>query len=256
METIQQTMKRTQLAFETGLPTENKRRKIIVVTIGIVVLCGWALLALYSLVGGRQNELNFALEVVYVPQAPAPATGSGPSFYTGSRRSGTLMYKPSAVSYQHSSANYAPAPKATMGSTSFRVHQTSSATVHFYGAGGTGGVSSATYKRRSANNSGGGINYTAIAYSGSIYVPTAHNAVTAVGASSAGNVVASRMGAPRRLKMDNGEGEWPEEPEDPAPDPEPPVPAGNVPWVLMALLATGYIGYKKKKYAYSANNCE
>ena len=42
METIQQGMKRTELAFQAGLPQENKRRKIIVVTIGVLVLCGWA----------------------------------------------------------------------------------------------------------------------------------------------------------------------------------------------------------------------
>ena len=115
----------------------NKRRKIIVVTIGILVLCGWSLLALYSIVGDRKNDLSFAPEVVYVPQAPAPAVGSGPSFYQSPRR-GTLMNRP-AVSYQHSTTNYTPAPKAAMGSTSFRVHQTSSAAVHSYGGGGTGG---------------------------------------------------------------------------------------------------------------------
>ena len=93
METIQQAMKRTELAFQAGLPQENKRRKIIVVTIGILVLCGWSLLALYSIVGDRKNDLSFAPEVVYVPQAPAPAAGSGPSFYQSPRR-GTLIIIP------------------------------------------------------------------------------------------------------------------------------------------------------------------
>lgn len=237
METIQQAMKRTELAFQAGLPQENKRRKIIVVTIGVLVLCGWALLALYSIVGGRKNDLSFAPEVVYVPQAPAPAPaiGSGPSFYQSPRRS-TLMNRP-AVSYQHSATNYTPAPKAAMGSTSFRVHQTSSAAVHSYGGGGTGGGNAGAIIHRS---SGSGVNYAALSYSGAIYVPTKRNAVTAVGANEASDFSAQKMSVVRRAKADNGEGEYPVVPEDPAPDPEPPVPLGDMPLVLLLLLAAAY----------------
>lgn len=235
METIQQAMKRTELAFQAGLPQENKRRKIIVVTIGILVLCGWSLLALYSIVGDRKNDLSFAPEVVYVPQAPAPAVGSGPSFYQSPRRS-TLMNRP-AVSYQHSTTNYTPAPKAAMGSTSFRVHQTSSAAVHSYGGGGTGGSGGGAIIHRS---SGSGVNYAALSYSGAIYVPTKRNAVTAVGANEASDFSAQKMSVIRRAKADNGEGEYPVVPEDPAPDPEPPVPLGDMPLVLLLLLAAAY----------------
>lgn len=237
METIQQAMKRTELAFQAGLPQENKRRKIIVVTIGILVLCGWSLLALYSIVGDRKNDLSFAPEVVYVPQAPAPAVGSGPSFYQSPRRS-TLMNRP-AVSYQHSTTNYTPAPKAAMGSTSFRVHQTSSAAVHSYGGGGTGGGNAGAIIHRS---SGSGVNYAALSYSGAIYVPTKRNAVTAVGANEASDFSAQKMSVVRRAKADSGpgEGEYPVVPEDPAPDPEPPVPLGDMPLVLLLLLAAAY----------------
>ena len=237
METIQQAMKRTELAFQAGLPQENKRRKIIVVTIGVLVLSGWALLALYSIVGGRQNSLNLAPEVVYVPQAPAPAVGSGPSFYQSPRRI-TLMNRP-AVSYQHSTTNYTPAPKAAMGSTSFRVHQTSSAAVHSYGGGGTGGGNAGAIIHRS---SGSGVNYAALNYSGAIYVPTKRNAVTAVGANEASDFSAQKMSVVRRAKADSGpgEGEYPVVPEDPAPDPEPPVPLGDMPLVLLLLLAAAY----------------
>lgn len=237
METIQQAMKRTELAFQAGLPQENKRRKIIVVTIGILVLCGWSLLALYSIVGDRKNDLSFAPEVVYVPQAPAPAAGSGPSFYQSPRR-GTLMNRP-AVSYQHSTTNYTPAPKAAMGSTSFRVHQTSSAAVHSYGGGGTGGSGGGAIIHRS---SGSGVNYAALSYSGAIYVPTKRNAVTAVGANEASDFSAQKMSVVRRAKADSGpgEGEYPVVPEDPAPDPEPPVPLGDMPLVLLLLLAAAY----------------
>jgi len=239
METIQQAMKRTELAFQAGLPQENKRRKIIIVTLGVLVLCGWALLALYSIVGGRKNDLSFAPEVVYVPQAPAPAVGSGPSFYQSPRRS-TLMSKPSAVSYQHSAASYTPAPKAAMGSTSYRVHQTSSAAVHSYGGGGTGGVNAGAIIHRS---SGSGVNYAALSYSGAIYVPTKRNAVTAVGANEASDFSAQKMSVVRRrakADADPGEGEYPGVPEDPAPDPEPPVPVGGMPIVMLVLIVAAY----------------
>ena len=238
METIQQAMKRTELAFQAGLPHENKRRKIIVVTIGVLVLSGWALLALYSIVGGRKNDLSFAPEVVYVPQAPAPAVGSGPSFYQSPRRS-TLMNRP-AVSYQHSTTNYTPAPKAAMGSTSFRVHQTSSAAVHSYGGGGTGGGNAGAIIHRS---SGSGVNYAALSYSGAIYVPTKRNAVTAVGANEASDFSAQKMSVVRRrakADADPGEGEYPGVPEDPAPDPEPPVPVGDMPIVMLVLIVAAY----------------
>ncbi len=238
METIQQTMKRTELAFQAGLPQENKRRKIIVVTIGVVVLCGWALLALYSIVGDRKNDLSFAPEVVYVPQAPAPAAGSGPSFYQSPRRS-TLMNRP-AVSYQHSAVSYTPMPKAQMGSTSYRVHQTSSATVHSYGGGGTGsGGNGGSYVRHNSNNGGGGgVNYAALSYSGAIYVPTKSNAVTAVGADEASDFSAQKMSVVRRAKADdNG---LPGYNPEPFPNDEPPVPVGDMPLAMLLLLAAAY----------------
>lgn len=211
----------------------SKRKKLLVTVLAITVCCLWSVMVLYSIVDSNTEKSAFAPKVVYVAPS-APASGSGPAFYTGSHRSGALIYRHTAPA-----ASYTPAPKATMGSTSMRVHQTSDATVHSYGGGGTGGAGNVSFKRHNTHSSAG-VSYTAIAYSGSIYVPTAHNAVTAVGASNAENVVATRKGAPRRLRMDNGEGEWPDVPEDPAPDPEPPVPAGNVPMALMAILAAAY----------------
>ena len=232
-------MKRTELVFQAGLPQENKRRKIIVVTIGVLVLSGWALLALYSIVGGRQNSLNLAPEVVYVPQAPAPAAGSGPSFYQSPRR-GTLMYKP-AVSYQHSAVSNTPMPKAQMGSTSYRVHQTNSATVHSYGGGGTGSAGNGgSYVRHNSSNGGGGggVNYAALSYSGAIYVPTKSNSVTAVGADEASDFSAQKMSVVRRAKADdNG---LPGYNPEPFPNDEPPVPVGDMPLVLLLLFAAAY----------------
>ena len=121
-----------------------------------------------------------------------------------------------------------------------RVHQTSSATLQSYGGSGSGGGGTASFSKRNSAGNGGGVSYTALAYTGAIYIPTPHNAVTAVGASEVENVAARKMGAPKRIKMGGGEGEWPDEPEDPAPDPEPPVPVGDIPMALMAILAAAY----------------
>ena len=193
------------------------------------------MLVLYSIFGGKEDSV-YAPNVVYTsPSAPVSA-GSGASFYNGSRRGGTLMYRHSAPATQTT------APVATMRSTSSasvaRVYQTSNASVHSYGSGGGWSGVSRTYVHRNSNSSG--INYTALAYSGAIYVPTHHNAVTAVGANRVEDVAAQKLGAPRRMRMDGGEGVYPDPPEDPAPDPEPPVPAGNIPWLMVALMAASY----------------
>jgi len=236
METIQQTMKRTQRAFEAGLPQEDrKRRKIVVITLGVILLCSWALLALYIIVGGRSSSLDFAPEVVYVPKAPAPVAGSGPSFYQSPRRSvAPMTYRSSASAVSY----ITPAPKAQMGSTSYRVHQTSNATVHSYGGGGTGSGNTGAIIRHNSNNNGnsGGVNYAALAYSGAIYVPTQRNNVTDVGADEAGDVSAQKMAVVRRAKAGGFPGQNP----DPFPSEDPPVPLGDMPLALLALLAAAY----------------
>ena len=217
METIQQ-------------PT-SKRKRLLIISLVAIVCCLWSLLALYAIMGGKEDNSIYAPNVVYTaPVAPVSA-GSGASFYTGSRRSGTLMYR-------HSAPTYTQAPAATMRSTSAapvaRVYQTSNATVRFYGGGGTGGAVN-TYSSR--QSSGSGVSYAAYAYSGSIYVPTQHNAVTAVGANEAEDVAAQKMGAPKRIKMDGG---FPSVNPDPEPNEEPPVPAGDLPWLMMLVLAGAY----------------
>ena len=64
------------------------------------------------------------------------------------------------------------------------------------------------------------------------------NAITAVGATTAEEVVNQKMGIIRRARMTN-EGEYPEDREDPVPD-EVVVPVGDVVWPLMVLLAAVY----------------
>ena len=218
----------------------TKRKKIFVTIIAIAVCCTWALLALYSVIGSKQDNSVYAPQGVYrTQQAPAPAAGSGASFYTGSRRSASLMYRNAAPATTYTVTPHAPAMRSTSSAApAARVYQTSNASVHSFGSGGTGGASAATYSRRSSNNSGGGISgvsYTTYAYAGSIYVPSKHEAVTAVGASEVEDVAAQRLGAPRRAKY-----ELPDPNPDPEPSTEEPTPVGTTPWLMMLILAAAY----------------
>lgn len=219
----------------------TKRKKVVISVIAVAVCCTWALLALYSVLGGKQDSSVYAPQGVYrTQQAPAPAVGGGVSFYTGSRRSASLMYRNAAPATTYTVTPHAPAMRSTSSAQVPRVYLTSNASMHSYGGSGSGGASSATYSHRSSNNSGGGsgvsgVSYASYAYAGSIYVPSKHNAVTAVGASEAEDVMAQRFGAPRRAKN-----ELPNPNPDPEPSEEEPTPVGSTPWLMMLLLAGAY----------------
>lgn len=216
----------------------TKRKKVVISVIAVVVCCTWALLALYSVVGGKQDSSVYAPQGAYMTQpAPAPAVGSGASFYTGSHRPASLMHRSAAPAVTYTVTPHAATMRSTSSAQVPRVYLTSNASMHSYGGSGSGGATSATYSHRSSNNSGGGsgVSYATYAYTGSIYVPAKSNAVTAVGASEAADLAAQKFGAPRRAKMDG----YPVAPGDPMPD-EPEGPIGDAPWLLIALLAAAY----------------
>ena len=127
-------------------------------------------------------------------------------------------------------------PNQSMSSTStFHIHQTSSATPHSVGGGGSGSIGVLATTSSSSNR---GIQSTTASYSGAIYIPLAANAITAVGATTAEEVVNQKMGIIRRARMTN-DGEYPDDREDPVPD-EVITPVGDVVWPLMALFAAVY----------------
>ena len=220
----------------------SQRKRNWIIAAALAIGCTWGMLVFYSIVDRNQDDLTVAPKGSYAPQTPAPAAIGSSSFYQAPRYNAPMRRR--VITHQPSAFGYTPAPNAAMGSTSsgtaMRVHQTSSATLQSYGGSGSGGGSTASFSKRNSAGNGGGVSYTALAYTGAIYIPTPHNAVTAVGASEVENVAARKMGAPKRIKMGGGEGEWPDEPEDPAPDPEPPVPVGDIPMALMAILAAAY----------------
>ncbi len=138
------------------------------------------------------------------------------------------MHAQHNVSVTYTSA-YSDMPKAKMGSTSMRLHETSSANVHSIGSGSGNGRGIAM---TSGNNNARGIQN--LAYSGVIYMPIAFNAVTEVGASNA-NEMASTIASAKsenslagRRKLPGHEEEWWL------------TPVGDVAWPLMILLAAAY----------------
>ena len=210
----------------------SPRHKHIVIGVGVLVAGLWVLLVMYLL----KESHNATTEV----HPGAVAVTSAPTFNSNSTvtLSGS---RPSATSLLHHKVSSTPmvyrsvTPNQSMSSTStFHIHQTSSATPHSVGGGsGSTGVLATT-----SSSSNRGIQSTTASYSGTIYIPLAMNAITAVGATTAEEVVNQKMGIIRRARMTN-EGEYPEDREDPVPD-EVIVPVGDVVWPLMVLLAAVY----------------
>lgn len=206
------------------------RHKHILIGVGVLVAGLWVLLVMYLLKESRNATTEIQPGAVAVTSAPTFNSNSTVTL-SGSRPSATslLHHKVSSTPMVYRSVT----PNQSMSSTStFHIHQTSSATPHSVGGGGSGstGVLATT-----SSSSSRGIQSTTASYSGVIYIPLATNAITAVGATTAEEVVNQKMGIIRRAKMDD----YPDDREDPVPD-EVVTPVGDVVWPLMALLAAVY----------------
>ena len=208
------------------------RHKHIVIGVGVLVAGLWVLLVMYLLKESHNATTEVQPGAVAVTSAPTFNSNSTVTL-SGSRPSATslLHHKVSSTQMVYRSVT----PNQSMSSTStFHIHQTSSATPHSVGGGsGSTGVLATT-----SSSSNRGIQSTTASDSGTIYIPLAMNAITAVGATTAEEVVNQKMGIIRRARMTN-EGEYPEDREDPVPD-EVIVPVGDVVWPLMVLLAAVY----------------
>ena len=208
------------------------RHKHIVIGVGVLVAGLWVLLVMYLLKESHNATTEVQPGAVAVTSAPTFNSNSTVTL-SGSRPSATslLHHKVSSTQMVYRSVT----PNQSMSSTStFHIQQTSSATPHSVGGGsGSTGVLATT-----SSSSNRGIQSTTASYSGAIYIPLPTNAITAVGATTAEEVVNQKMGIIRRARMTN-EGEYPEDREDPVPD-EVVVPVGDVVWPLMVLLAAVY----------------
>lgn len=206
-----------------------KQRKQVILAAGIVFASLWFILVVYLLMGGGKQPTTITHNVVAV-HAPSVTGGGLPTAtYTSPRTSSSsILHHSTSSPIQWSYIENMP--HASMSSTSMRLYQTSSVTVHSIGGGGASGGIATT---NGGNNSGKGVRYTAMAYTGSIYVPSHHNAVTEVGASSAKSEATTTTTQGPNVSSHIRRVDGP--PQIPFPDP-----IGDTPWFLMVLLTIGW----------------
>lgn len=221
------------------------RNKKIVIGTGIVAAGLWIMLVLYVVAESKKDYSVIQPGIVEV-HAPSPTGGGVP----------TATYMPKHASPSLSIQNETSAPQwsylknVPMTSvTPMQIHKTSNATVHSVGGGGGAPVGGGGGSNTTGASAARGIHTSlspAMAYTGMIYIPTPHDAVTEVGATAAaGSIGNERRGvAPRRIDIN-------EDPDEPFPDP-----IGDVAWGLMALLAmlyTAFVYCKKRDWSADAN---
>ncbi len=208
--------------------TQQKLRslRLTLVCVGLIGILGLSIYSAYYLLN---KPVVYRPQTIVIPGStphnPTPVSGT---IYTGPRR-GAFSH-PSPMSPSHT------LPTIPMSSSSMSVYRTSKASVQT--AGGGGGVAAS---QTNSDNGTRGIQTTAVAYSGAIYIPMVNNAVTEVGATQADEVVAQKMGiiAARKDGLPGYN-----------PDPEPDVqenPVGDVTWLWLTVLALGYVWYTKRK---------
>lgn len=208
------------------------RNKKIVIGAGIIFAGLWVLLVMYVIAQGNKNN-PIAQPGVVAVHPGAPGLSSSPAATYHPTRSSSLLRPPMTV--PQTTFHSVGTPKASMSSTSMRLHETSNVSAQNVGSGGNGGGIATTSGGR--RNGARGISYAALAYSGAIYIPTPNNAVTAVGATRADDVSSHKMSVVKRRNEEGLPGYNP----DPTPDPEEEeTPIGDVAWGLMVLLATAY----------------
>jgi len=211
----------------------QSNRKKIIIGAGIVAGGLWILLVMYLLAESKK-DYSVAQPGIVAVHAPSPVAPNAPSASFRSSRSASY-----GVHHQNSSttSQWSFAEQVPMTSTSLLIHESSNATVHHIGGSTNGGgFIAASGNQGSPKRT---LNYTTMAYSGTIYIPLTSNAITAVGAQVAGDVSQQKMGAPERHVRSTTDGELPEYPEDPVPD-EVEQPLSDIAWPLMLLLTIGW----------------
>lgn len=180
-------------------------------------------------------------------------------------------------SYAYS--GHATMPKASSAGSGFKIHTTSSASVHSIGGGGAGGGGAMSGGSGFSSSSSKGLNYSG----GSVSIPTlaVNSSIVAASASAAETSAPLAIG-PRRV-LPNGDGEyngepyngqwWNEDEEEWVDEPfegairynggvmerydgsewvrvndqeNPGVPVGNAPWLILVLLSMIYVLTKRK----------
>lgn len=203
-----------------------QKHKYLAIAISIVVGGFWIALVMYT----------FSLGKTQIPANPGVAAVSSAHHSNGVNAPTATFKNSSSASWSllRHNASVAPTtvttPQATMSSTSMRVHETSSATVHQIGGGGMGSGQGVIATTSGSNK---GISYSGISYGGNMVVLSSSIAITAPGASEA-NELATIASAPHRAKKD---GTPPTTPLNPFIDP---TPLGDVAWPVILLLTIAW----------------
>ena len=206
----------------------SERSSRIVILFSVLVGGLWLAMTIYFLVDSKKTTTAGKSAVAIHATSPV-ATGSTPAAtYKAPRVAATPLV--------HHSTSATPSwsfvQKTTpMTSTSFRLHETSSATTQNIGGGGNGtGIATTSGHGTSGRGISYGGNMLALAATTPLAVPGAGNAT-----SIASTTEAPRDGGPSVRKVDGP-------PQIPFPDP-----IGETPWIMMALLTIGWCVRRRLK---------
>lgn len=209
-----------------------RKHKYLAIAISIVVGTIWLSLVMYTISIGRNTAKVISPSIVATKSVQQTTRGV----------SSVTPFKATSSSFiQHvtPAATSTPAPQATMGSVTMRLHETSGATAHNVGSGaGAGqGVMATT------SGSQRGIAYAGLGFGGNMLAISAALPIAEPGAGRA-NEIASTTASERNAAPDvrrvSGN------PHGPFPDP-----VGDIAWILIAILALAYayIIYRKRARA-------
>ena len=177
-----------------------QKHKYLAIAISIVVGGFWIALVMYTFsIGKTKVPVNPGVAAVSSAHQSIGTNMPTPSFKTLSSAPWSLTNH-SAVVTPEATAR----PQATMGSTSMRIHETSSATVQHVGSG-TGNAGQGAIATTSGTNKG--ISYSGISYGGNMLAISSSMALAAPGATHANelaNVVteAPKSIGPRKVDKD------------------------------------------------------
>ena len=196
-----------------------QKHKYFAIAISIVVGGLWIALVMYTFSSGKTKvPVNPGVTAVSSAHQSIGTNMPTPSFKTLSSAPWSLTNHSAAVTPEATTH-----PQATMGSTSYRLHQTSSATAHVVGSGIASGGGIAT---TSGNNNARGISYGGNLLALSASIPLASPG--AANATEIASTIPERHSVSRIRKT--ADDAW-----------EPFLnPLGDVAWGLMILLAVAY----------------
>lgn len=214
-----------------------QKHKYLAIAIGLVAGGLWLALVLYTISVGKNAKTVTPGTMAVSTRHPSPS--SVPASCINARPNPLyIVHRTSSFVTSHPSPSASEtAPQAAMTSTSMRIHETSSATVHTIGSGIASGGGIAT-----TSGAQKGISYIGLGFGGNMLAMSTSLVLAAPGAKNAtdlssidNNINEKRSVGPRRVDGP---------PQIPFPDP-----LGDIEWGWMILLALGYAGLAwRKKY--------